>query len=352
MVMNLKSYPSRFNLFIVVCLTLFSTCTQALRAEISQANNSGLNETDARKVETALITNQDSQRSLLEIQEQLHNTQLAIEKSRRDTESTVASNSQLLEARLARMDAERLDALRDIQHSDKLILTAAGIFIFVGFLVLLTSAALQVVTIRRISAAAAQLGGQTVQHLSLGDGQLISSQALEQSNTRFLAMIERLEKRMGEMETGKQLTADTGAFSGTNGNGNGHSLLENGSASTSNTASQIRTLLGKGQTLLKLDKPDDALDCLDELLSIDPGNQEALIKKGAALERLQRLPEAIACYDKVISMDSSMTIAYLYKGAVFNRMERYSEALECYELALKSRQKKEQAANVIFETAD
>jgi tetratricopeptide (TPR) repeat protein len=70
------------------------------------------------------------------------------------------------------------------------------------------------------------------------------------------------------------------------------------------------------------------------------------------LQRLQRFPEAIACYDMAIAKDGTMTMAYLYKGAVFNRLERYSEALECYEQALKSRQKKEQAANVIFDELD
>jgi tetratricopeptide (TPR) repeat protein len=97
----------------------------------------------------------------------------------------------------------------------------------------------------------------------------------------------------------------------------------------------ISLLISKSQTLLKLDKAEAALGCLEEALTLDPANPDALVKKGAALERLRRLPEAIECYDRAIAQDSSMTMAYLYKGSLFNRMERYSEALACYEQALK-----------------
>jgi tetratricopeptide (TPR) repeat protein len=129
-------------------------------------------------------------------------------------------------------------------------------------------------------------------------------------------------------------------------NGTARSLTDGAAAPVKATA--VTMLLGKGQTLMKLDKPEDALGCLDEALALEPDNTDALIKKGAVLERLQRLPEAIDCYDRAIARDNTITMAYLYKGAVFNRMERYSEALECYEQALKTRQKGE-SADVVFQ---
>jgi tetratricopeptide (TPR) repeat protein len=238
------------------------------------------------------------------------------------------------------MEADRLDALKDIQHADKMVLIAAGAFIALGFLVLLTSAWLQLSSIRRLTSVASHLPAtQTLQHMSLGDGQMLASLAMEQSNNRFLAMIERLEKRLLEVEAAAQSArALTEA----------EVSAESSIALAAGSGSQVSMLLGKGQTLLKLDKAEAALDCLNEVLSIDPLNLDALIKKGAALERLSRFADAIACYDLAISHDSSMTMAYLYKGAVFNRMERYSEALECYEQALKARQKGH-AANVIFD---
>jgi tetratricopeptide (TPR) repeat protein len=298
-------------------------------------------ETDGKTAESTVISNQDSLRSFLEIQEQLHNTQLAIEKNRQETEIAFASNSQILQARLARMEADRLDALKEMQHGDKMLLIAAGAFLALGFLVLITSAWLQMSSIRRLSSMASQLSvPQTLQHMSLGDGHLLASQAMEQSNARFLAMIERLEKRLLEVEATAQSARQIS---------DGDLPADGTLALPEGSGSKVNMLLGKGQTLLKLDKAEAALDCLNEVLAIDPVNPDALIRKGAALERLSRFNEAVACYDQAIAHDASMTMAYLYKGAVFNRMERYSEALECYEQALKTRQKNGQAANVIFD---
>ena len=42
--------------------------------------------------------------------------------------------------------------------------------------------------------------------------------------------------------------------------------------------------MGKGQTLLKLDKPEEAVVCFDKALAMDPGNTDVLVRKGAALE--------------------------------------------------------------------
>jgi tetratricopeptide (TPR) repeat protein len=110
-------------------------------------------------------------------------------------------------------------------------------------------------------------------------------------------------------------------------------------APPSSEAALISFLLGKGQSLLNLDKAEDALACFDEILSLRAGHPEALVKKGTALEKLRRLNEAVECYDQAIAADNSMTIAYLCKGGLFNRMERYSEALECYEKALRTQEK-------------
>jgi tetratricopeptide (TPR) repeat protein len=102
---------------------------------------------------------------------------------------------------------------------------------------------------------------------------------------------------------------------------------------------QIATLLGKGQTLLNLEKTAEALRCFDEVLALDAANAEALVKKGTVLERQGKVDEAIAYYDRAIASDNSMTMAYLCKGGVFNRLERYGEALECYEQALRTKEK-------------
>jgi tetratricopeptide (TPR) repeat protein len=102
---------------------------------------------------------------------------------------------------------------------------------------------------------------------------------------------------------------------------------------------RVSSILGKGQSLLSLEKPEEAVKCFDEALAIDPGNADAWVKKGTALERLKRLEEAIGCYDRAIATNPVMTLAYLYKGGICNQLERFTEALECYEQALRSQQK-------------
>jgi tetratricopeptide (TPR) repeat protein len=98
---------------------------------------------------------------------------------------------------------------------------------------------------------------------------------------------------------------------------------------------RINLLLGKGQSLLDADQPEQALACYDEILELDANHPEALVKKGAALEQLKQDEAALRCYDRAIEADRGLTIAYLYKGGVYNRLERYNEALECYEQALR-----------------
>ena len=126
-------------------------------------------------------------------------------------------------------------------------------------------------------------------------------------------------------------------------NGPTHTHSENGAPTPPVTAvetGRITGLIGKGQSLLNVDKAEEALACFDEVLTLDAQNAEALVKKGTALERLRKLEEAIECYNRAIVADGSMTIAYLYKGGLFNRLERFTEAMECYEQALRTQEKR------------
>jgi tetratricopeptide (TPR) repeat protein len=154
----------------------------------------------------------------------------------------------------------------------------------------------------------------------------------------LLLTVERLEKRIRELEEGTSGPHREGRPEKRQaGNANGGST-ENGTHVDTNA--RVTVLLGKGQSLLNVDKPEEALACFDEVLALEAHNPEALVKKGAALERLRKLNEAIECYDHAIQADNTMTIAYLYKGGLFNRMERFNEALECYEQALRTQEKR------------
>jgi tetratricopeptide (TPR) repeat protein len=366
MIQNKGSKVFRTGLWACVLMVFLASATVPAQTNVLAAVG-----TDRKSEEAA--SSPETLRSYLQIQEQLHNTQLAIERNRQETEAANARNAELLQGRLSLLEkslaSQRLDELKDLQRSNRLVLIAAGIFALIGFLVLLFTAFLQWSAVNRLATVAAALPGSHAlgmghvpAALGLGETQLVGAGSVEESTTRFVGTIERLERRLHEMENAmfsKRSLAEPTASNG-NGNGNGHdrptpgASAENGNDTgalpppTSKEAGAVNLLLGKGETLLKLDQMEGALACFEEALTIDPASAEALVRKGLALERLQRLDEAIVCYDRAIATDTSMTMAYLYKGGVFNRMERYSEALECYEKALKT-QAKGPAANVIVD---
>jgi tetratricopeptide (TPR) repeat protein len=186
--------------------------------------------------------------------------------------------------------------------------------------------------------AGAPLGqGYAAAALDAGDTALVTVDPAQQASQRFLSTIERLEKRINELETTAQITepeSNVPVMEPTAVETPGPALRTN-----TDLAARVALLMGKGHTLLNLQQADRAIECFDEVIALDGTNGEAFVKKGAALEKLGRLDEAIDCYDRAIAADTSMTMAYLCKGGVFNRLERYGEALQCYEQALRAQQK-------------
>ena len=225
----------------------------------------------------------------------------------------------------------------------------AGSFAGIGFVAMVFTAWFQMRSINRLTelAGALRLGHPHDYSLAaLGTGDSHAIDPVEHSNLQFLGAIERLQKRIHELEHSTASTQST--------SNNGHpdgELKEAGHESDQPSASNAKTatvsdqtvrvalILGKGQTLLNLGQNDEALACFEEALTIAPANIEALLKKGTVLERLQRMEEAIDTYDRAIAVDNSKTTAYLLKGGVFNRLKRYPEALACYDEALRAQQK-------------
>jgi len=219
------------------------------------------------------------------------------------------------------------------------MLVAAGIFAAVGCLTVLSMAYFQWRTVSKLAEISSSLPrafGATAALAGPGVGEssvLSVGGSVDQSNMRLLGTIERLEKRILEIEHSTHPTLHaqsltTDALPGSTG-GNGHS----------DEHARFDSLLGKGQSLLNLEKVEEALACFDEILTSEPRHVETLMKKAAALERLGKLDEAVKCCDEAIAADGSLTVAYMYKGGLFNRMERYNDALACYEQALHAKEK-------------
>lgn len=279
----------------------------------------------------------DASNGLLQIQQQLHDTQLAIEQNRQQIEVEARRNAEDVAARIQSLQqiiaAQRQSEIEVVQKTQQMILVLGVSFGAVGLAVLLLMAYLQWRAVSRL----AELISLRQAEFAVDQGRvspaLTAGVSVEQSNARLFAMVEHLEKRILEL---KQVTraplveTTTSTVQGAN-----------GAPTTSSDRDEcVANLVAEGQSLLAANEPQKALECFDVALGLHPRHAEALVKKGGALEKLGRLDEAIACYDQALEADEGMTIAYLHKGGLFNRLSRYDEALQCYERALQTQEKK------------
>jgi len=295
--------------------------------------------------ETSFSSN-DTLRAYLQLQEQLHATQLALERNRQETESLAARNAEAVAARFQAIEqaltakrSNELEALEQrMQSTNQLLLVVAGTIASVGFLVLLLTAYLQWRSVNRLAEFSTMVtnAGRAALPPAMPDAQQLGGGAMAQSSTRLFGALTSLEKRILELEhtTHPHLSGGASADSTPKGNGahaNGHR--------PEGEDDHLTLLLAKGQSLLNLDKAGEALACFEVVLQTEPHHGEALVKKGIALEQLRQVDEALRCYDQAIAANGGLTIAYLQKGGLFNRLERYEEALQCYELALHSQER-------------
>jgi tetratricopeptide (TPR) repeat protein len=285
---------------------------------------------------------QDTLRAYLQLQEQLHATQLAIERNRNEAAAAAAENVKAIANRLQGIEPaptlQRAQELEAMQSSNRAMLFVAGLFASLGFLAMLFLAYFQWRTINRLEEISAALpaapalgSGSPVAALGARDAPVVSVGPVEQSSQRLLRALEQLEKRIDQLEHTPNPPVPKGASRAQAAPAPAHTAVAPDGV-------RIAMLLGKGQSLLNLDQAEVALACFDQVLALDSNHAEALVKKGAALERLRMLDEAITCYDQAIAADGSMTVAYLYKGGLLNRIERFGEALECYEQALRTQE--------------
>jgi tetratricopeptide (TPR) repeat protein len=310
----------------------------------------------AKSADLDELSQAELMRSYLQVRDQLHATQLAIAHSRAETEATARAQAtaiaEKLEAIKSAMEAERqrvqIDTLRanaererqhiEVQRSNRTVLWVAVGFGAIGLLAMLFMPLVQLRTINRISEIASQRApGPTSAELLTHDSDGLPGQAVALSSQRLMTVIERMEKRIFELEhtavhpLPAATTLDVKAT-----NGSDASAHATSATSATDQSPLITMLLGKGKFLISTNKAKEAVACYDEILRIDSSHAEALVKKGAALERLKQDDAALRCYDRAIEVNKKLTLAYLSKAGVCNRLGRYDEAMECYEQALQT----------------
>ena len=323
----------RFNLVLVCSCVLSGAC--ALAAETDSVSSP----------QSADTATQAMANGYLQIQEQLHDTQLAIDNNRREAEAEAATNAAALTARIQSLEQiiadQRASEIEAARKTQQVALFMAGAFGLIGLGIMLLMVYFQwrvftqLIKITTRQPSGLVPGNNRALPLVEAASELAAPgrAAVESSSTRLLGVVERLEKRILELEQiARPPLAEPGAPI---------SAKKNGTPSNADDREEcVANLITEGQSLLGANEPQKALECFDVALQLEPKHPEALVKKAGALEKLGRLDDAIACYDHAIEADNSMTIAYLHKGGLFNRMARYDEALRCYEQALQTQEKK------------
>lgn len=341
----------RLGLFGIALLAL--SCAPTPRAQTTTDSPT------ARSATPDDLTPSELLKSYLQVREQLHNAQLAIVNNRVESEAKVraqaAAVAEKLEAIKAAIEAEReghrLEAQRanaererqrlEMENANRTVLWIAGAVGVAGLLALLVTPLIQWRTMNRITEIAAmrpQLAAPSAANLLPAEAGAQLEQTVNGSNQRLLSVIDRMERRIFELEhtAGPTPTPVAAPAVATTTTSNGGHESDVAGRRAADLAAWIAVLLAKGQSLLTANKAKEAVACFDEILKLDEKNTNALVKKGSALERLQQDESALYCYERAIELDQKLTLAYLYKGGVCNRLKRFDEAVECYELALKA----------------
>lgn len=290
--------------------------------------------------DTNALANSDLLRNYLQLQEQLHTAQLAIERNRREAADAAARNAEAIATRLQTLEqslaAQREAERQQLEGAYRLMLLVGGGCVALGFVAMLLTAYFQWRAVGRLTEMSmVSQAALTATRASLPPPGVDGVRAIsEAASSQLYEALARIENQVRQLEhKSPPSTATDGTI------GVSETISASSSALPSSKPQRLAVLVAKGQSLLDLDKPEDALSVFNDILTIDPQHTDTLVKKGDTLERLGRLDEAIVCYDTAIAADANFTIAYLHKGGLFNRMDRHEEALKCYEEALRTQEK-------------
>ncbi len=258
----------------------------------------------------------------LQIQEQLHATQLAVEENRLTAADEARKNAESLAARLQSLEqtvtAQRNSDVDAARKTQQLTLMLAGAFGLVGLGIMLLMVYFQWRAFTQIAEISAQHQAHLVNASSVHQLAAPGRAAVETSNARLLDVVGQLEQHIRELEGGQRMLPEIAAVK---------------------SASQ----LDEGVKFLEANQALKALECFDLFLSKQPNHAEALVKRAAALEKLGRMEEAVASCDRAIVANGTFVSAYLHKGGLLNQLRRYDEALNCFEKALLAQDKKSSA---------
>jgi len=77
-----------------------------------------------------------------------------------------------------------------------------------------------------------------------------------------------------------------------------------------------------------LGRYNDAIDCYNKALEIDPKHIDVWLNKGAALAWLKRYDQATECYDKSLALDRNYGIAWYNKACLESLRNNNEKSIE------------------------
>src|SRR5438046_4433444 len=187
-------------------LIAFALCLLCATAFAAQENGSSTN-----SVAQAQETNSQETLRYLQLQEQLHATRLAIERDRQEADAAAAHNAEALAGRLQTIEqalaSQRAQELERMHSSNQTTLLVAGTLAGAGFLAILFLAYSHWRALNRMGEIAASVSGEhwasarlALPPLPAGQSERLALGSAEQANSRLLGALERLEKRILELE--------------------------------------------------------------------------------------------------------------------------------------------------------
>src|ERR1043166_38747 len=150
-----RGWPSRHcravAMFVTICALLLTTFQTRAAETAAPVANTGIGDTNS----------QETVRSYLQLQEQLHATQIAIERTRREADEAAAETAKLTAARLQAIEhalsAQRAQELQAMQSSNRVMLVVSGSFASLGLAAMLFMAYFQWRTVNRLAEISAVL---------------------------------------------------------------------------------------------------------------------------------------------------------------------------------------------------
>ena len=90
----------------------------------------------------------------------------------------------------------------------------------------------------------------------------------------------------------------------------------------------------KGVSLDNLGQYEEAMKCFDRVLEIDSTFFRAWEEKGRLLCGLGEYPESLHCCNRALEIDPNYASSWHYKGVSLAHLEKFQEAMDCFDKAL------------------